>query len=87
MNPQAPRLKVKIKIHKPLAPVRLVINGASTHKIAKHIHQRFKYLINLKYEYNIINIMQFVENICKLKLNPEHKLMMMDIKDLCQNSN
>jgi hypothetical protein len=84
LNPQAPRLKAKIKIHKPSAPIRQAVSSiyAPTHKIAKHIHQRYKYLINLKCEYNIINRTQFAENIRKLKLNPEDKLMTMDIKDL-----
>jgi hypothetical protein len=36
----------------------------------------------LKYEYNIINTTQFAENLRKLKLNPEHKLLTMDIKVL-----
>jgi hypothetical protein len=80
MNPQAPRLKAKIKLHKPSAPINSIY--APTHKIAKHIYQRFKDLINLKDEYNITNTTQFEDNISKLKLNPEHKLLTMDIKDL-----
>jgi hypothetical protein len=36
----------------------------------------------LKYKYNIINTTQFAENLSKLKLNPEHKLLTTDIKDL-----
>jgi hypothetical protein len=41
----------------------------------------FVNLIILKYEY-IINTTQFAENMSKLKLNPEHKLLTMDIKYL-----
>lgn len=78
MNPQAPRLKAKIKMHKPLAP----ISGTPTYKIAKHIPQGCKDLINLKFESNIMNTMQFVENIFELRPIPEHKLMTMNIKDL-----
>jgi hypothetical protein len=54
MNPQAPKMKAKIKIHKPEAPIRPIINNtnAPTHKLAKHIHQKLNTLINLKYEYN-----------------------------------
>jgi hypothetical protein len=79
-NPQAPRLKAENKIYKALAPIRPVISSihAPTHEIPKYIHQRFKDLINLKYEYNIINATQFAEN---MKLNHEHELLMMDIKD------
>jgi hypothetical protein len=39
----------------------------------------------LKYEYNIINTTQFAENLNKLKLNQEYKLLTMDIKDLYVN--
>jgi hypothetical protein len=84
MNPQTPKLEARIKIHKPSAPIQPVINNihVSTYKIAKHIYQKFKDFINLKYKYNIINTSQFTENISKLKLNPDHKLLTMDIKDL-----
>jgi hypothetical protein len=84
MNPQAPKLKAKIKIHKPSAPIRPVINNiyAPTHKVAKHIYQKVKDSINLKYEYNIKNRGKIAENLCKLKLNPDYKLLTMDIKDL-----
>jgi hypothetical protein len=49
MNPQAPRLKAKIEIHNPSVSIRQVIssNYAPARKIAKHIYQRFKDLINL----------------------------------------
>jgi hypothetical protein len=84
MNPRKPKRRAKIKIHKSLAPIRPVINNihAPLHKVAKHIYQKVKVSINLKYEYNITNTAQFAENISKLKLNPEHKLLTMDIKDL-----
>jgi hypothetical protein len=83
MNPQGPKLKAKIKIHKPEIPIRLVINSiyAPTHKIAKYIHQKLNNFLKLKYEYNIINTIQFAENIRKLKLNRDHKLLTMDIED------
>jgi hypothetical protein len=38
--------------------------------------------MNLKYKYDIKNTMQFAENINKIKVGPEHKLLTMDIKDL-----
>jgi hypothetical protein len=87
MNPQAPKLKAKIKIHKPEAPIRPVINNtyAPTHKIAKYIHRKLNDLLNLKHEYNVTNTTHFVENIRKLKLNPDHKILTMDIKDLYVN--
>jgi flagellar biosynthesis component FlhA len=84
MNPQAPKLKAKIKMHKAEAPIRPVLSStyAPTHKIARYINQSIKESLNLKYEYNIRNTMQFAESISKMKLGPEHKLLTMDIKDL-----
>jgi hypothetical protein len=77
MNPQAPKLKAKFKIHKPEAPIWPIINSiyAPTHKIAKYIHQKLHDLLKLKYEYNIINTIHFTENIKKLKLKPDHKIL------------
>jgi hypothetical protein len=77
----------KIKRHKPEAPIRPIINNtnAPTHKLAKHINQKLNTLINLKYEYNITNTTHFTNNISKLKLNSDHKLLTMDIKDLYIN--
>ncbi|XP_023725557.1 uncharacterized protein LOC111874349 [Cryptotermes secundus] len=49
------------------------------------MHQQLQTLLNLKYEYNITNTLNFANNISKLKLNPEHKLLTMDIKDLYVN--
>jgi hypothetical protein len=53
MNPQAPRLRANIKIHKPSAHVRPIISTyAQTHKIVEHIYKQFKDLINSKNKYN-----------------------------------
>jgi hypothetical protein len=84
MNPQAPNLKAKIKIHKPMIPIRRVINNihAPTHKIAQHIHHKLKDVVKLRYKYNITSTIHFAENLTKLKLNSEHRLLTMDIKDL-----
>jgi hypothetical protein len=73
-----------MKIGRGNRSTRPVINSiyASTHKIAKHIYQRFKDLINLKNKYKITNTTKFADNVSKLKLNPEHKLLTIDIKDL-----
>jgi hypothetical protein len=84
MHPQAPNLNTRIKIHKPNTPIRPVINNtnAPTHKLAQHIHHKLKESIQLKHEFNVNNTAQFAENLTKLKLNPNHKLLTMDIKDL-----
>jgi hypothetical protein len=59
IKPQAPNLKAKIKIYKPTTPIRPVINNIHAHKIAQHIHHKLKDLVKLRFEYNIINTIQF----------------------------
>jgi hypothetical protein len=63
MNPQAPNLEAKIKIYEPTTPIRLVINNihAPTHKITQHIYHKVLSLVKLRFEYNIINTIQFSE--------------------------
>jgi hypothetical protein len=80
MSPQAPKLNAKIKIHKLGAPIRPVISSiyAPTHKLAMYMHQKLNDY--LKY---IINTTQFAENLSKLKLNLDHKLLTMDINYIC----
>jgi hypothetical protein len=87
MNPQALNMIAKIKIHKPEAPIRPIINNtdAPTHKLARYIYQELKTMVNLKYEYNVSNTIQFTNNMNKIKLNPNHKILTLDIKDLYVN--
>jgi uncharacterized protein (UPF0248 family) len=46
MNPQAPKLKAKIKIHKPSAPIQPVIDNTyvPTHKIVNIFTKKSKIL-------------------------------------------
>jgi hypothetical protein len=79
MNPKAPILKVKIKIHRPLAPV---INNipALSYKIAKFLTKKIKELMRLKNKCNIINLIKLAEDITKLKMNFSQKLQTVNIK-------
>jgi hypothetical protein len=68
MNPQAPILKAKIKLHKPMAPIRPVVNNiqAPSYKLAKLTHQKLKEHLALKNEFNYINSITLANDICKL---------------------
>jgi hypothetical protein len=87
MNPTAPILSTKIKIYKPLAPIRPVINNINvpSHKLATHIHKRLKELLNLKYEFNYTNSVTFAEDIMKIHMKANHELITLDTKDLYVN--
>jgi hypothetical protein len=76
MNPQAPILKAKIKLHKPMAPIRPLVNNiqAPSYKLAKLTHRKLKEHLALKNEFNCINSINLAD-ICKLNMKPEHKLL------------
>jgi hypothetical protein len=71
MNPKAPTLKAKFKIHKPSKPIRPVIYNITppSYKLATHIHHKLKELLALKNEYNSINSTKFAGYITKFHLN------------------
>jgi hypothetical protein len=87
MNPTAPTLRTKVKIHKPQTPIRPVINNinAPSYKLATHTHQILKELLKLKYEFNCTNSITFAEDITKIHVEANHKFLTLDIKDLYAN--
>jgi hypothetical protein len=87
MNPTAPTLRAKIKIHKPQAPIRPVINNinAPTYKLTTHTHHILKDLLKLKYEFNCPNSTTFAEDIAKIHIEANHKVLTLDIKDIYVN--
>jgi molybdopterin-guanine dinucleotide biosynthesis protein len=70
MNPAAPTLRAKVKIHKPQTPIRPVINNISapSYKLARHTHYILKELLKLKYEFNCTNSVTFAEDITKVHI-------------------
>jgi hypothetical protein len=87
MKPTAPSLKAKIKIHKPTAPIRPIINNinAPAYKIATYRQQKLKELIQLENQHNCINSTIFSEDITKLHMQDNYKFLTLDIKDLYVN--
>jgi hypothetical protein len=87
MNLRAPTLKVKIKVHKPEAPTRPIINNieAPSYKLASYLQSKLEDYLTLKNEYNSVNSITFAENIMKIRLKSNHKMLTMDIKDLYVN--
>jgi hypothetical protein len=87
MDPQAPILKAKIKLHNAMAPIGPVVNNiqAPSYKLPKLTHQKLKEHLALKNEFNYINPITLANDICKLNMKPEYKLLTLDIKDLYVN--
>jgi hypothetical protein len=86
MNAKAPTLKTKIKMHKPMAPIRPLINSinAPSYKLAKHIQHKLKEFVALKYEFKSITSTTFAD-VSEFHLNTEHRFLTLDVKDLYVN--
>ena len=87
-KPQLPTLKAQLlKLHKPGNPIRPVVNNMSAplYKIAKHINNKLNAYLCLNNHYNVKNSISLTEDLTKLKINENHKMMTYDIKDLYVN--
>jgi len=80
-KPQPPTLKVQLKLHKPGNPIRPVVNNVSAplYKIAKHINNKLDAYLCLNNYYNVKNCIGLAEDLTKLKINENHKMMTYDI--------
>jgi hypothetical protein len=87
MNPTAPTLRAKIKIHKPQTPIGPIINNinAPSCKLARYAHHILKDLLKLKHEFHCPDSTTFVKDITKLHIEANHKLLTLDIKYLYVN--
>jgi len=86
-NPQSPTLKVQLKLYKPGNPIRPVVNNklAPSYKISKHINNKLNAHLCLNNHCNVKNSISLAEDLTKLKINVNHKMMTYDIKDVYVN--
>jgi hypothetical protein len=86
-KPQPPLLKAQIKIHKPGNPIRHVVNNltAPAYKIAKFLAKKLNDYTHLKYQYNVKDSTTLANDLRKLELNDNHRMINFDIKDLYVN--
>jgi len=86
-NPQTPTLNAQIKLHKPGNPIRPVTNNtkAPSYKIAKHLTDVLSWNLHTSNQYNVKNSIAMAENLTKIEINENHKLITYDIKNLYIN--
>jgi len=86
-KPQPPQLNAQIKLHKPGNPIRPVVNNrtATTYKVAKLLAKQMNDYTHLKYQHNVKNTTTLANDLTKLKLDVNHRMMTLDIKDLYVN--
>jgi len=87
IQPKAPKLNAYIKTYKESMSIRPVVNNtqASSHRIAKFINTRLQNMELLPNTYNIKNATEIAEEISKLHINQNMRLITLDIKDLYTN--
>ena len=68
-------------------PIRPEVNNmnAPSYKIAKHINNKLNAYLCLNNYYNVKNSISLAEDLTKLKINENYKMMTHDIKDLYVN--
>jgi hypothetical protein len=83
----APTLKAQLKLHKKDIPIRPVINNraAPSYKLAKHLTKVINQHIILKNSYNVINSADLAQDLTKLKLHKNNRMITFDMKDLYFN--
>jgi hypothetical protein len=76
-----PVLKAQLKLHKTGIPIRPVINNrtAPAYKLAKHLAKILNQYITLNNHYNITNSVNLANDLTKLGINENHRLITFDI--------
>ena len=87
IKPMAPQLNVYLKTHEDNQPIRPVINNiqAASSKVARFMSKKLQDLRNLPYVYNTENSQEIVEELLKLQVNENMRLITLDIKDMYVN--
>jgi len=82
-----PSLNAQIKIHKTKNPIRPVVNNgnAPSYKIVKFLVNKLHEHLNLKYQYNVKNSISLANDLTKLKIDENHRMITFDIADLYVN--
>jgi hypothetical protein len=87
IKPTAPRINAYIKTHKENKPIRPVIDNtqAPSYKIAKFLNTRIKEYLNLPNTYTIENSYERAQELHKIQIKENYKMVTLDIKDLYVN--
>jgi hypothetical protein len=77
-------LNALIKIHKPDKPIRQVVTKTNTptYKIAKFLVKKLHEYLHLIYHYNFKDSISLANDLTKVKIDENHKMITFDIKEL-----
>ena len=87
IKPITTKLNALIKTHKEEKPIRPVINNvhAPPYKLAKHLNKNLNQLMSLPYTYATKNSKEVAQELSKIQINDQHKIITLDIQDLYVN--
>jgi hypothetical protein len=87
IKPIAPKLYALIKTHKEDKPIRPVINNihAPFYNLAKHLNKKLNQSMRLPYTYATKNSKEIAQELRKIQINDQHKIITLDIQDLYVN--
>ena len=86
-NPQAPKFKCQLKIHKEGMPLRPIVSFISSpmYRMSQEISKIIKTSYEKKQTYNVENSREVIEKLRKIKITENTKLMSLDVKDMYTN--
>jgi hypothetical protein len=87
LNPSPPNLRGLVKIHKPNAPIRPIINwrNAPAYELAKLISDKIKHEISLPFTFNVQNSIQLMTELHDILYTSNVRLASFDIKGMYTN--
>jgi hypothetical protein len=88
MNPEAPKIRSLIKIHKLNNPIRPIVNWkhAPAYRLAKYISDRLQQELKLPYTFNVKNTQQLITELQNTTdYNPNLRLASFDITNMYTN--
>jgi len=83
----APKLNVYLKTHKDNLLIRPVINNIQTpsYKTARYVNKRIQDLLKLPYTHNTQNSQEIAEELLKLQIHENIRIITLEIKDMYVN--
>jgi hypothetical protein len=87
MNPEPPSLHATIKLRKPNAPIRSMINckNAPAYELAKHLAKTLCNYLYLPYTYDIHNALHLIRDLKTIEINKGASIFAFEKKNMCTN--
>jgi hypothetical protein len=87
MNPTPPVIKGLVKLHKENNPIRPVINmrTSPSYKFSSFVSKQLSTLLQLPFSFNVKNSSQLIQDLSKLKFEPQFRMCSFDNSNMYTN--